>query len=471
MTRLLGILYLSIALFTIFPFQGFPTSSYAEQKNIVNVSDRGKIVSVFKKAIELNEDFKKTVNTIPLNDHLKKREELEKFNEEVLAVRIEDCVKLLSAGGDTKLAAEFFKLLISYENSADERLSYALGKVFLHNPDLIIETFDKFKKSEQQYLYKTLEWGWRNVIYVKSKSDITLQDRSKRLNDLRFRVLESTSVSQTEISKQEDSSDNTGSNITSTVNGVNSKKQNWYYNRLVLVLLSGSVAAFLTLLLNILYHAQIRKKTRRSLILAFATELVLAFHRCIIYYRQQLTERLKKVEVSYSELFEFADASMLSNFSAAGPKPELIAAIVFLKARYFQISRHVREAAKFAGESKRAGSEEERTRLFSKAVDARGTALAFFLANYNPDLYKAIEDKTEMIINEAKEIKSMWSFLGVHSETESVAIYLSSVFNTAKDVKSKLDKLKKTKMSSNRWEIELEKLGQELDMCLIPKML
>jgi hypothetical protein len=469
MIRLLVIFSFIFALFSILPSTGFHPNCHAAQKTAVNKPDRTEILSVFKKAIDLNEDFKNTVHTIPLKEHQKKRMELEKFDEEVLDAKIEDCVKILSTGRDTELAVEFFRLLISYENSADEGLSYALGKIFLNNPDLITETFNKFKKSDQQYLYKTLEWGWRNVIYGQSKSEISLQDRSKQLNDLRFRIMQLISVPQTEISKQEDPLINIGSTITSTVNGGKPKKSEWYYDPLVLVLLSGSIAAFLTLLINIIYHARIRKKTRRSLILAFASELVFAFHRCIVYYRQQFTERLKNIEVSYSELFEFADASMLSNFSTVGPKPELIAAIVFLKARYFQISRHVREAAKFAGESRRAGCEEERTRILSNAIGARGTALAFFLADYNPDLYKAIEDKTEMIINEAKKIKSMWFFLGIHSDMEGVAIYLSSVFNRAKDVKSKLDKLKKTKMSSKQLGDELEKLGKELDMCLIPK--
>ena len=112
------------------------------------------VLNVFKEAIKLNEDFKKTVGKSSLDEHKKSRRELEKFNEEVLRLKIEDCVRLLSSGRDVDLAVAFFKLLISYENSADERLSFALGEVFLNNPDLITETFHTFRKSDKQYLYR-----------------------------------------------------------------------------------------------------------------------------------------------------------------------------------------------------------------------------------------------------------------------------------------------------------------------------
>ena len=314
MTYLIRIVVVAIALFTMFPVKGFRPNSYAEQNSIIKLPDRGEVLGVFKEAIELNEDFKKTVGKISLDEHKKKRRKLEKFNEEVLRLKIKDCVKLLSSGSDTNLAVEFLRLLISYENSADERLSFALGEVFLHNPDVAIETFDKFKKPDQQYLYEKLEWGWRNAIYGKDISKPIIEDRTRRLKELGLRFLESTTNSRTGISESEDYPAINNSNVIPAANKAKSKKSNWYYNPLMLVLLSGLVAAILTLLINILYHAHLRKKARRSLIIAFATELVLAFHRCIIYYRQKLTERLEKVEVSYSELFEFADASMLSNF-------------------------------------------------------------------------------------------------------------------------------------------------------------
>jgi len=421
MTRLLGILYLSIALFTILPAQGFPANSPPLQKNMENVPVRDRILSVFKKAIDLNEDFKNTVHTIPLKEHQKKRTELEKFNEEVLAARIEDCVKLLSAGRDSQLAVEFFKLLISYKNSADERLSYALGKVFLNNPDLVTETFGKFKRSDQQYLYKTLDWGWRNVTFGKDISQSTLQDRTKRLKEL-------AKLSQ----------DNNSSNW----------KIDWV--TVICALLTSSIFATIVSLIT---YAIWRSKERRSLIIAFAYEIVFAFHRCVIYYRQSLAGTL-----SYSKLFVLTDASTLSTYATAGSKTELVEALVFLKAIYFQVARHVEEASKYAADADRlAEGQEEKKRLKRAAEHGYRTALAFFLTPYNPKLYQSLVNKTKMIIGEAEK------------KQKKNSKYLSSVFNTAKDVKSKLDKLKKTKMSLSQLREELEKLGKRLDMCLIPK--
>lgn len=423
MIRLLVIFSFIFALFAILPSTGFHLNCYAEQKTAVNMPDRTEILSVFKKAIELNEDFKNTVHTVPLKEHQKKRIELEKFDEEVLDARIEDCVKLLSTARDNELAVEFFKLLISYENSADEGLSYALGKFFLNNPDLVTEAFSKFKKSEQQYLYKTLDWGWHNVTFGKDISQSILRDRTNRLIELAKR-----------------SQDNNSSNW----------KIDWF--TLICAIITSSLFATI---LSLITHTIWRRRERRSLIIAFAYELVFAFHRCVIYYRQNVAN-----EVSYSKLFGFTDAPTLSTFTTAGAKTELVEAIIFLKAIYFQIARHAEEASKYAADADRvAEGQAEKERLRRAAEHGYRTALAFFLAEYNPLLYQAVVKKTEMIIAE------------VEKKQHKNSNYLSSVFNTAKNVKSELDKLIKTKMPSKQLGEELEKLRQKLDMCLIPRNL
>lgn len=73
---------------------------------------------------------------------------------------------------------------------------------------------------------------------------------------------------------------------------------------------------------------------------------MLAFERCVIYYRQHKQyEKSGKIEVSYSGLFNFTDASILSKFASVSNRPEVVTAIMKLKAAYFQVGRHVEDAS------------------------------------------------------------------------------------------------------------------------------
>lgn len=147
--------------------------------------------------------------------------------------------------------------------------------------------------------------------------------------------------------------------------------------------------------INIYFQKRRSAQEYRSLILAFALELVLAFERCVIYYEQS-----KKGEISYSGLFDFTDASILSKFAAVSKNPETVAAIVDLKSVYFQVGRHVEEASKFAAQANRlAEGEQEKTRLMRAALHAQGTALAFFNSSY-----EKAEKQTAQVIEAAKKI-------------------------------------------------------------------
>lgn len=153
-----------------------------------HVPNRIEIIEVFKYAIKLNEDFKQTVSKIPLSEHKEKRYMVEKYHEEVLSPTLVEAVKLFSSGEDLDLAIEFCNVLISYENSSDEQLSFSLGEVFYANPELIEKTFLVFERTKQQFLYRQLEWGFENVIYYKDKSDRKIINRIERLRILKSKV-------------------------------------------------------------------------------------------------------------------------------------------------------------------------------------------------------------------------------------------------------------------------------------------
>jgi hypothetical protein len=63
--------------------------------------------------------------------------------------------------------------------------------------------------------------------------------------------------------------------------------------------------------ISIWFSRRQARKEYSSLILAFCSELISVFERCVMYYAQ-----IKKKEVSYSALFSFTDSSALSKFAS-----------------------------------------------------------------------------------------------------------------------------------------------------------
>jgi hypothetical protein len=146
---------------------------------------------------------------------------------------------------------------------------------------------------------------------------------------------------------------------------------------------------------TIYFQRRQSKNESRSLILAFAVELVLAFERCVAYYEQSKTEK-----IMYSALFDFSDAALVSKFAAVSDDSEVVASIMSLKSIYFQVRRHIEDASKFAAQADRiAVTPEEKERLKKAADHAQRTALAFFLG---PEKYEVIERETAKLINAAQ---------------------------------------------------------------------
>jgi len=210
--------------------------------------------------------------------------------------------------------------------------------------------------------------------------------------------------------------------------------------------------SILAIIISFLYPLIRRKKELRSLITIFATELVLAFHRCVIYYMQK-----KQDVVSFSELFFNTDASTMANFAAAGVNPQILADIIYLRARYFQISRLVKKAAQLAVDASQHSKGTIKYRqLKGKATKVRNNALSFFLAEYRPELYKDIEDGTNRIVQAVKKLSR-----------KNIATYLTSIFDTAKNVKRELDSMKTKNIKGKKLKEKLKELEERLNSCLV----
>lgn len=210
----------------------------------------------------------------------------------------------------------------------------------------------------------------------------------------------------------------------------------------VLAALLGGVAGAIT---GALAHIwSVRRQSKRelkSLIIVFATESILAFERCVLYYKQAEEEG----KISFSSLFDFTDPSILSRFAIVNPEPDLIAAIMDLKSIYFQIRRHVEEASRCAVQSSRlAEGEKEKVKIWEEGKHAQGVALAFFLDRHGKGKrYETTVDKTTLVLDAAKKIKS-----------GKVVKELEKRFEKAKHEKSRLDapkaKQKKEEKKQNK---------------------
>ncbi|MEJ2182501.1 MAG: hypothetical protein P8Y66_03155 [Nitrospirota bacterium] len=144
----------------------------------------------------------------------------------------------------------------------------------------------------------------------------------------------------------------------------------------LLSLILGGVAGATV---SIFYSTHRARNESKSLMTAISYELILAFERCVLYY-----EQAKKGKISYSALFAFTDANIFSRFVSVHSDARVAAAIINLKADYFQISRHVDEASRLAaGMGVHATKSEEESERMQAALKAQSRAMAFFLSSYD----------------------------------------------------------------------------------------
>ena len=126
------------------------------------------IISTFKKLIQLNEDFKSSINSgvgKSGRSYHDLRQEVESYEEVVFNPKLETVKKIVCKNEDRELLTEFFTVLISFENSANEYPRWILGDIYLCQPDLVISVFKKLEKPHQRIVYDDLDFGFRNVTY------------------------------------------------------------------------------------------------------------------------------------------------------------------------------------------------------------------------------------------------------------------------------------------------------------------
>lgn len=139
---------------------------------------------IINKCIELNENFKKSVGKSNSDTLKKRRMCLEGYYESYFLPNSDCYIDLIGSKKNGILAYNFLKMIISYRNSADEKLPYVFAKVFLLEPDFISGFFKSFSVEDRKHLYYQLEFGWKQVANLENPHPVIVSNRSQKLRQL-----------------------------------------------------------------------------------------------------------------------------------------------------------------------------------------------------------------------------------------------------------------------------------------------
>lgn len=137
--------------------------------NLSADTSRDEIIEVFRKYIELNTEFVKSVSEDnPTHKYYDEyRPKTETYAENRFNPILKDAAKLICDENDVQLINEYLKVLINTTNSADEYPSFVLGQIFICDPELFTAQYEKLRTDEKDIIYDTLEWGFKNVTWKK----------------------------------------------------------------------------------------------------------------------------------------------------------------------------------------------------------------------------------------------------------------------------------------------------------------
>jgi hypothetical protein len=155
---------------------------YARPNLLNDTNKYASVHKIFDRAIFFNENLKKLADSVSVEKFKQLLSADESYDEDTLGPAFNRCVKYLSSGKDSALSFHLLKLLLSFENSADESLTTGFAEVYYYNPDLIETTFNKFDSQGKKKLLKRLLEGWLNFTYSIEKTEPMLKKMNVRLD-------------------------------------------------------------------------------------------------------------------------------------------------------------------------------------------------------------------------------------------------------------------------------------------------
>ncbi|KQU78956.1 MULTISPECIES: hypothetical protein [unclassified Rhizobacter] len=163
-----------VAIFFLYPALA---DAGCERKNPAQV------IQVLRRGIDLNERFKRSVNSGDGTTYKTLRRQNEQYSEKTALPCVRRAVDMLDREFDEGLLRALMAYAVSRQNSADEAVPEALASVFAKHPDAVASSLMVVSPGRAKVLLRTIESGWPGV---RRELDSTLrQDRDERLKALR----------------------------------------------------------------------------------------------------------------------------------------------------------------------------------------------------------------------------------------------------------------------------------------------
>src|SRR5207244_4001834 len=136
---------------------------------------RTKVLETFSAYEALNADFVSSVATghgSSGKTYGVLRKEAEAFAEGPFAKSLALAKRLVCERKDAEVVAVLFRVTSATSNSASEEPAWALGGMFVCQPDLVATEFKALPPQMQPPLYDALEFGFENVLFRKSSARV-----------------------------------------------------------------------------------------------------------------------------------------------------------------------------------------------------------------------------------------------------------------------------------------------------------
>jgi hypothetical protein len=121
------------------------------------------MIEVFDRGMVLNGKFEKSVGGADEGEYQRLRKESERYGEETVMPCVRRASQLMATHADPVLMHKLMELVIFYENSADESISYAMGKLFATHPAAVERALREFPFSGRKRVAESIQAGWMNV--------------------------------------------------------------------------------------------------------------------------------------------------------------------------------------------------------------------------------------------------------------------------------------------------------------------
>lgn len=138
------------------------------------------VVQVLGRGIDLNERFKRSVNSGDEAAYKALRKQNEQYSEETALPCVRRAVELLDHELEEVLLRKLMEYAVSRQNSADETVSKAMAAAYARHPDAVAADIAALTPARARVLIRSIEAGWLGV-----KKDLPAAVRQEREGQLK----------------------------------------------------------------------------------------------------------------------------------------------------------------------------------------------------------------------------------------------------------------------------------------------